>query len=136
MAAADAMRHAKAQYAFASAARFGELVLELWPLVPDAAVAARVERLDLLLVLGSVLRNAGDGERALAVANVALAEVDPATVDPRLHARLLRNKALYLVNLGRLGAIRYCNRRWRSPRSTSMTRPFTPSCSISSPAAA
>ncbi|MEU4013803.1 AAA family ATPase [Microbacterium sp. NPDC028030] len=105
VAAADAMRHAKAQYAFASAARFGELVLELWPLVPDAAVAAQVERLDLLLVLGSVLRNAGDGERALAVANVALAEVDPATVDPRLHARLLRNKALYLVNLGRLGAI-------------------------------
>lgn len=105
VAAADAMRHAKAQYAFASAARFGELSLELWPLVPDAAEAAKVERLDLLLVLGSILRNAGDGERALAVANVALAEVDPATVDPRLHARLLRNKALYLVNLGRLGAI-------------------------------
>lgn len=105
IAAADAMRHAKAQYAFASAARFGELVLELWPQVPDAADAARIERLDLLLVLGSILRNAGDGERALAVANVALAEVDPETVDPRLHARLLRNKALYLVNLGRLGAI-------------------------------
>ncbi|WP_181156863.1 MULTISPECIES: helix-turn-helix transcriptional regulator [unclassified Microbacterium] len=105
VAAADAMRHAKAQYAFASAARFGELALELWPLVPDPTEAARVERLDLLLVLGSILRNAGDGERALAVANVALAEVDPATVDPRLHARLLRNKALYLVNLGRLGAI-------------------------------
>ncbi|WP_156149047.1 helix-turn-helix transcriptional regulator [Microbacterium oxydans] len=105
VAAADAMRHAKGQYAFASAARFGELALELWPLVPDAADAARIERLDLLLVLGSILRNAGDGERALAVANVALAEVDPETVDPRLHARLLRNKALYLVNLGRLGAI-------------------------------
>ena len=105
IAAADAMRHAKARYAFASAARFGELALELWPLVPDAAEAAQVERLDLLLLLGSILRNAGDGERALAVANVALAEVDPATIDPRLHARLLRNKALYLVNLGRLGAI-------------------------------
>ena len=105
VAAADAMRHAKGQYAFASAARFGELALELWPLVADAAVAARIERLDLLLVLGSILRNAGDGERALAVANVALAEIDPETVDPRLHARLLRNKALYLVNLGRLGAI-------------------------------
>ena len=104
-AAADAMRQAKAQYAFASAARFGELVLELWPLVPDAADATGFARLDLLLVLGSVLRNAGDGERALAVANLALNEVDPATVDPRLHARLLRNKALYLVNLGRLGAI-------------------------------
>lgn len=105
VAAADAMRHAKSQYAFATAARFGELMLELWPLVPDAAGAARIERLDLLLVLGSILRNAGDGERALAVANLALAEVDPETVDPRLHARLLRNKALYLVNLGRLGAI-------------------------------
>lgn len=105
IAAAEAMRQAKAQYAFASAARFGELVLELWPLVPDAAEAAGTARLDLLLVLGSILRNAGDGERALAVANVALAEVDPQTVDPRLHARLLRNKALYLVNLGRLGAI-------------------------------
>ena len=105
VAAADAMRHAKGQYAFASAARFGELALELWPLVPDAADAARIERLDLLLVLGSILRNAGDGERSLAVANVALAEIDPETVDPRLHARLLRNKALYLVNLGRLGAI-------------------------------
>lgn len=105
IAAADAMRQAKAQYAFASAARFGELALELWPLVPDPADAARIERLDLLLVLGSILRNAGDGDRALAVANVALAEVDPKTVDPRLHARLLRNKALYLVNLGRLGAI-------------------------------
>lgn len=103
--AADAMRQAKAQYAFASAARFGELVLELWPLVPDAEQATGFARLDLLHVLGSVLRNAGDGERALAVANVALSEVDPATVDPRLHARLLRNKALYLVNLGRLGAI-------------------------------
>ena len=104
-AAAEAMRQAKAQYAFASAARFGELVLELWPLVPDAEEATGFARLDLLHLLGSVLRNAGDGERALAVANVALAEVDPATVEPRLHARLLRNKALYLVNLGRLGAI-------------------------------
>ena len=105
IAAAEAMRQAKAQYAFASAARFGELVLELWPLVPDAAEATGMERLDLLLVLGSVLRNAGDGDRALAVANLALDEVDPATIAPRLHARLLRNKALYLVNLGRLGAI-------------------------------
>ena len=105
IAAADAMRQAKAQYAFASAARFGELVLELWPLVADAEEATGFERLDLLLMLGSVLRNAGDGERALAVANLALAELDPETVDPRRHARLLRNKALYLVNLGRLGAI-------------------------------
>ncbi|WP_341940576.1 AAA family ATPase [Microbacterium sp. LWH10-1.2] len=105
IAAVDAMRHAKARFAFASAARFGELALGLWAQVPDAAEAAHIERLDLLLVLGSILRNAGDGERALAVVNVALGELDPAAVDPRLHARLLRDKAYYTMNLGRPGAI-------------------------------
>ncbi|WP_337002248.1 MULTISPECIES: helix-turn-helix transcriptional regulator [unclassified Microbacterium] len=105
IAAADAMRHAKTRYAFASAARFGELVLGLWTQVADAAEAARIGRLDLLLVLGSMLRNAGDGERALAVVNLALDEVDPATVDARLHARLLRDKAYYMMNLGRPGSI-------------------------------
>jgi DNA-binding CsgD family transcriptional regulator len=104
-AAAHAMRHAKARYAFASAARFGELVLELWPQVPDAADAAGTERLDLLLMLASILRNAGDGERALAVVNLALGEVDPQTIDHRLHARLLRDKAYYMMNLGRPGSI-------------------------------
>ncbi len=105
IAAVEAMRHAKARFAFGAAARFGELALDLWPQVPDAADAAEVSHLELLHALGSILRNAGDGERALAVANLALDEVDPATIDPRLHARLLRNKALYLVNLGRPGAI-------------------------------
>lgn len=104
-AAVEAMHHAKARYAFGSAARFGELALELWPQVADAAETAGIGRLELLHVLGSILRNAGDGERALAVADLALGEVDPIVVDPRLHARLLRNKALYLVNLGRAGAI-------------------------------
>lgn len=105
IAAVEAMRHAKARFAFGTAARFGELALDLWPQVPDAAGAAGVTHLELLHTLGSILRNAGDGERALTVANLALDEVDTATVDPRLHARLLRNKALYLVNLGRAGAI-------------------------------
>lgn len=100
-----AMLHAKTRYAFASAARFGELALELWPRVSDAADAAGIERIPLLALLGSVLRNAGDGERALAVVNVALGEIDPAVVDPRTHVRLLRDKALYLTNLGRPGPI-------------------------------
>lgn len=104
-AAVDAMHHAKARYAFGTAARFGELALDLWPQVPDAAQVTGLEHLELLHVLGSILRNAGDGERALAVADLALDEVDRAAVDPPLHARLLRNKALYLVNLGRAGAI-------------------------------
>jgi len=105
IAAVEAMRHAKARYAFGSAARFGELALELWVQVPDAADAAGLTRLELLHQLGSILRNAGDGERALAVSNLALDDVDPEVIDPRLHARLLRNTALYLVNLGRAGAI-------------------------------
>ncbi|WEK61791.1 MAG: AAA family ATPase [Candidatus Microbacterium colombiense] len=105
IAAVEAMRDAKTQFAFGAAARFGELALDLWPHVSDAAEAAGVEHLELLHTLGSILRNAGDGERALAVANLALDEADPSTIDPRLHARLLRNKALYLVNLGRAGAI-------------------------------
>lgn len=105
VAAIDAMRDAKGRFAFAAAARFGELALEIWPSVPDAAGAAGLSHVDLLQTLGSVLRNAGDGERALAVISAALDEIDPAAVPPRLHARLLRDKAQYLANLGRPGAI-------------------------------
>ncbi len=104
-AAVTAMADAKSRFAFASAARFGELALDLWIQVPDAEAVVGVARLEVLRTLGSVLRNAGDGERALAVVDLALAEVDPTTVDPRLHARLLRDKAYYTMNLGRAGAV-------------------------------
>lgn len=104
-AAVAAMLDAKSRFAFASSARFGELALDLWIQVPDAETVVDIERFELLRILGSVLRNAGDGERALAVVNVALDEVDPDTVDPRTHARLLRDKAYYLMNLGRAGSI-------------------------------
>lgn len=105
LAAIDAMRDAKARFAFATAARFGELALELWPHVPDAAEATGVAHVDLLQTIGSILRNAGDGEHALAVISAALDEIDPGVVSPRLHARLLRDKAQSLANLGRPGAI-------------------------------
>ncbi|MGK3949045.1 helix-turn-helix transcriptional regulator [Microbacterium sp. K2] len=104
-AAVAAMFDAKSRFAFASAARFGELALDLWIQVPDAESVVGLDRLEMLRALGSVLRNGGDGERALAVVNLALDEVDPATVDPRMHARLLRDKAYYTMNLGRRGAI-------------------------------
>lgn len=104
-AAVEAMFQAKKRYAFASAARFGELALELWSQVPDAAAVAQIERPQLLLRLGSILRNAGDGERALAIVNVALGELDPETVDPGLYARLLRDKAVFRMNLARPGAV-------------------------------
>ncbi|MFJ4998446.1 AAA family ATPase [Microbacterium sp. NPDC088619] len=104
-AAVAAMFDAKSRFAFASAARFGELALDLWIQVPDAESVVGLGRLEMLRALGSVLRNGGDGERALAVVNLALGEVDPTTVDPRMHARLLRDKAYYTMNLGRRGAI-------------------------------
>lgn len=104
-AAVTAMFDAKARFAFASAARFGELALDLWIQVPDAESVVDVPRIELLRSLGSVLRNAGDGERALAVVDLALREIDPDAVDPRMHARLLRDKAYYVMNLGRAGAV-------------------------------
>lgn len=104
-AAVTAMQEAKNSYAFSTAARFGELALELWDQVPDAAEVAGIERIPLLAQVGSILRNGGDGERALAVVSLALDEIDPAAVDRSVHARLLRDKALYLQNLGRRGSI-------------------------------
>ena len=103
-----AMRQAKSGYAFASAARFGELVLELWEQVPDAEDAAGIDRVSLLITLGSVLRNAGDDERALAVAELGLAELEDGRspgVDPTQHVRLVRDRANYLANLGRPGPL-------------------------------
>lgn len=104
-AAIRAMQTAKAGYAFSTAARFGELALELWDQVPDAEQASGMRRVALLARLGSILRNAGDGERALAVVDLALRETDPSSTDVGVYARLLRDKALYLQNLGRSGSI-------------------------------
>ncbi|MFJ4223800.1 AAA family ATPase [Microbacterium sp. NPDC089695] len=104
-AAVTAMADAKSRFAFASAGRFGESALDLWTRVADAERVVAMPRLEFLRSLGSVLRNGGDGERALAVVSLALDEVDAETVDPRMHARLLRDKAYYTMNVGRTGAI-------------------------------
>lgn len=104
-AAITAMFQAKGSYAFASAARFGELALELWEQVPDPAAAGDIDRITLLQRLGSILRNAGEAERALAVVESALVEVDGVHVDAQTHARLLRDRAQYLANLGRVGSL-------------------------------
>lgn len=104
-AAVTAMLQAKNSYAFSTSARFGELALELWDQVPDAQEVAGIGRIPLLAQFGSILRNGGDGERALTVVSLALAEIDRAEVEPAVHARLLRDKALYLQNLGRHGSV-------------------------------
>ena len=103
VAAVQAMQEAKNRFAFATAARFGELALELWEQVPDAESVAGMPHIRLMRQLGSILRNAGEAERALVVAERALAEVDERT-DPSDHARLLRDRGFYLANLGREGA--------------------------------
>ena len=104
-AAVCAMQQAKNSYAFSTAGRFGELALELWDQVPDPGAVAGTERIPLLAKLGSILRNGGDGERALTVVSLALDELDTDSIEPAVHARLLRDKALYLQNLGRPGSI-------------------------------
>src|SRR6185312_8678691 len=96
---------AKTRYAFSSAARFGGLVLELWDQVDDAEKASGIDRLTLMLRIGSILRNAGDSERALTVVDSALADARHTRIDPVLHVRLLRDKAVYLTNLARPGSV-------------------------------
>jgi len=104
-AAVAAMLSAKSRYAFSTAARFGRMVLDLWDQVDDAEAAAGMDRITLMQRIASILRNAGEIERALAVADRALDEAERTGIDPALHARLLRDKSVYHVNLGRLGAV-------------------------------
>jgi len=100
-----AMQEAKSRFAFASAARFGELALELWEQVPDAETVVGSSHVHLMRQIGSILRNAGEAERALSVAERALELVDAgADIDPAEHARLLRDKAQYRSNLGLPGS--------------------------------
>ncbi|MDT0156022.1 AAA family ATPase [Microbacterium sp. ARD32] len=102
-AAITAMDRARSRFAFATAATFGELALELWEQVADAAEVTGLSHRELLTRLGSILRNAGHDERALAVVNLALDEVDEQT--PQIvRVKLLRDKAKYVQNVGRRGA--------------------------------
>ncbi|WP_308195523.1 helix-turn-helix transcriptional regulator [Agromyces cavernae] len=98
----QAMREARAAAAYATAAQLGERALGLWDVVPDAAAAAGMGKLELMGRTASHLRNAGEGERSLALIRAALAECP--RDDPN-YPRLLRDKALYLGNVGKGGSI-------------------------------
>jgi DNA-binding CsgD family transcriptional regulator/tetratricopeptide (TPR) repeat protein len=98
----EAMRQARAAYAYSSAAQMGERALELWERVPDAEAIAGMSRRELLSRTASHLRNAGEDERCLAMVNLALR--DCPRDDPQ-YTRLLRDKAIYLGNLGLDGSI-------------------------------
>ena len=98
----QAMREARAAAAYATAAQLGERALGLWDVVPDPVAAAGMGKLELMGRTASHLRNAGEGERSLALVKAALAECP--RDDPQ-YPRLLRDKALYLGNLGKPGSI-------------------------------
>ncbi|MFD4422360.1 AAA family ATPase [Agromyces sp. NPDC058484] len=98
----QAMREARAAAAYATAAQLGERALGLWDVVPDPAAAAGMSKLELMGRTASHLRNAGEGERSLALVKAALAECP--RDDPN-YPRLLRDKALYLANVGKGGSV-------------------------------
>ncbi|WP_448808104.1 helix-turn-helix transcriptional regulator [Agromyces bauzanensis] len=98
----QAMREARSAAAYATAAQLGERALGLWDVVPDPVAASGMSKLELMGRTASHLRNAGEGERSLALVKAALAECP--RDDPN-YPRLLRDKALYLANVGRPGSI-------------------------------
>lgn len=105
VASVRAMEDAKTSYAYATASRLGELAIELWDSVPDADELTGTTKVKLLARVGSALRNAGDGERALTTVNAALAEAEQVSPPPEILVRLLRDKAQYVANLGRPGSV-------------------------------
>ncbi|MEP7764433.1 AAA family ATPase [Sanguibacter sp. 25GB23B1] len=98
-----AMDAARASFAFATAVHMGEQALDLWDQVPDPEHVAGRTRHELLAATASVLRNAGDGERSVAMIDLAIA--DCPREPPAQYAALLREKAHYLANVGRPGSV-------------------------------
>lgn len=98
----QAMREARSAAAYATAAQLGERALGLWDVVPDPARSAGMSKLELMGRTASHLRNAGEGERSLTLVKAALAECP--RDDPQ-YPRFLRDKAMYLANVGRPGSI-------------------------------
>ncbi|RFA09001.1 hypothetical protein B7R54_07030 [Subtercola boreus] len=116
-----AMAEARRSFAFLGAARMGERALELWDQVEDPAELAGRSRVEVLADTAHALRNAGESDRAVALIDdaIALAGVpgvwlataarrarpDEPPSSPALLARLLRDKASYLANLGQVGSV-------------------------------
>ncbi|WP_284439056.1 helix-turn-helix transcriptional regulator [Herbiconiux aconitum] len=98
-----AMAQARASFANSTAARMGERAIELWEQVPDAEALADRTRVELLAETSYILRNAGESERAIALIDEAIACSSPAEADS--YAKLLRDKASFLANIGHTGSI-------------------------------
>ncbi|MGD8166898.1 helix-turn-helix transcriptional regulator [Herbiconiux sp. P16] len=98
-----AMAQARASFANSTAARMGERAIELWEQVPDAEALADRTRVELLAETSYILRNAGESERAIALIDEALAASSQSDAD--VYAKLLRDKASFLANIGHTGSI-------------------------------
>jgi DNA-binding CsgD family transcriptional regulator len=101
-AALAAASEAERIYAFAEERRMLERALELWAKVPDAESLAGLDHLKVLERTVMAAIAAGDHERALAIADVAVAEAEQGQETERL-ALLLERRGKLLRNLGRRG---------------------------------
>lgn len=81
-----------------------ERAIELWPQVPDAAVVAGVSHAEFVEETSNMATDAGELPRALALIDLALAEVDRRD-DPLSAARLLGKKGRLVSNLMRFGGV-------------------------------
>lgn len=98
-----AMEQAHAAFAYSTEAQLGERLLELWDHVPDARNVVGRSRSELMRRTASALRNAGWTDRAVAMVDEVFAIPEPR--DDIEQAKLLRDKAFYLANLGRPGSV-------------------------------
>lgn len=99
----QAMEQAHAAFAYSTEAQLGERLLEIWDQVPDAPELVGRSRSELMRRTASALRNAGSTERAVAMVDDVLAMQEHR--EDAEQARLLRDKAFYLANLGRPGSV-------------------------------
>jgi DNA-binding CsgD family transcriptional regulator len=93
---------AQAGRAVAPAERLGLLsrVLELWDQVPDAAERIGTDQVQVLEEATGAAQDAGEYERAVALASAALKELDFAA-EPVRAGHLLRQRGHFRMNLGR-----------------------------------
>ncbi|WP_374946238.1 AAA family ATPase [Agreia sp.] len=101
--ALDAMDAARSSYAFSVAARMGERAIDLWQHVPEADRVAGRSLEELMADTAYMLRNAGRSDRAISLIDEAIASSSPS--DAPFFARMLRDKASFLANIGREGSI-------------------------------
>src|SRR5579859_1861028 len=95
---------ARSVFAYAGQLAMLSRVLELWPQVPDAADRIGADHVTALESAIDAADKAGDWDRGLAFAEVALREV-PASADPVRRALLLRERAHMRHHIGRDGYI-------------------------------